>query len=63
MDTEYGRHMNIYLRALDSQTHISLSAYFLDYLHIGMVELQMILYPSLYNLLFFKLGFDSLSYK
>lgn len=54
MDTEYGHHTNIHLQALDSQTYISLSAYFLDYLHIGVVELQMILYPSLHYLLFFS---------
>ena len=31
MDTEYQRHtnINIYLRALDTQAHISFSAYFL----------------------------------
>lgn len=39
MDTEYRRHANIYLRALDSQAHISLSADFLDHLHFGMVEI------------------------
>lgn len=52
MDTENGHHTNIYLRALDSQTHIRLSAYFLDHLHIGEGEFQMILYQSLYYLLF-----------
>lgn len=57
MDTENGHHTNIYLRALDSQTHIRLSAYFLDHLYIGEGELQMILYPSLYYLLFFLVGF------
>lgn len=54
MDTKYRHQTNIHLRALDSQTYISLSAYFLDYLHIAVVELQMILYPSLYYLLFFS---------
>lgn len=53
MDTENGHHTNIYLRALGSQTHICLPAYFLDYLHTGEGELQMILYPRLYYLLFF----------
>lgn len=41
MDTEYQRHtnINIYLRALDTQAHISFSAYFLHHLHFDMVEI------------------------